>query len=238
MRRTVFAAVGCFLFILLVILASPSIQLKKEIVAKVPQAYISSVSQSYYALAIDLILNGKNFPPKVGSGNIRRNIRLVSMGGAGDAKGYVFYAGETGNWTPVRIDDVLPLEVLAGRKYKIGLVQFEAPGPNIKTLISNEVDFFLLMNLDSVTPNPVPFGTTQLEVTTANTLGPQGSKIVKFGSFPAQVTQWGSPASSKFKFIIPHGLAVPGSYLLYVEENGSPVSRKVVVQLLGAKSGM
>ncbi len=232
MKRTGFVMGVCFLFVLLASMNSPSVQLQKEIATKMPRAHISSVSQSYYDMAINLVLNGMNFPPKTGSGNIRRNIRLASVLGDGGVKSHVFYAGETGNWTPTRVDDVLPLEVLTGRLYKIGLVQFEAPGPNIKTLISNEVQFFLLMNLDHVTPNPVPHGTTELEVTTSNTLGLQGSKIVKLGNLPAQVTQWGAPAGERFKLIIPGALPKPGSYLLYVEENGSPVSRKLLVKLL------
>lgn len=237
MKRTVFTAGACFLLFLLATLASPGIQIDKSVVAKWMPPHISSVSQEFYPLAINLILNGTRFPPKIGSGNIRRNIRLVSMGGAGDAKGIVFYAGETGNWTQTRIDDLLGFNVLAGRKYRIGLVEFEAPGPNIKKLISNELEFLVLMNLDHVTPNPVHYGTTEIEVATANELGPQGAKIVKLGNQQAQVTQWGGPAplGGKFKVSIPHGLAVPGSYLLYVEENGIAVSRKVQVQLLGAK---
>jgi hypothetical protein len=124
------------------------------------------------------------------------------------------------------------MEVLAGRKYRVGLVEFVAPGPNKKKLISNEVEFLLLMKLATVTPDPVPQGTTEVEVTTTNDLGLQGSKIVKLGNQPAVVTQWGGP-TKKFKFRIPSLLAVPGIYELCVEENGIAVSNKVQVRLLG-----
>jgi hypothetical protein len=237
MKRTVFTAGACFLLFLLATLASPGIQIEKSVVAKWTPPHISSVSQEFYPMAINLILNGTRFPPKIGSGNIRRNIRLASVGGVGDAKGIAFYAGETGNWTQTRIDDLLGFSVQAGRKYRIGLVEFEAPGPNIKKLISNEVEFLLLMNLQTVTPEPVPYGTTEVEVATANELGPQGGKIVKLGNQQAQVTHWSGPAlpGGNFKFRIPQGLAVPGIYDLYVEEKGIPVSKKIPIRLLGAK---
>ncbi|MDH4271759.1 MAG: hypothetical protein OEW18_07265, partial [Candidatus Aminicenantes bacterium] len=187
--------------------------------------------QEYYALANNLILTGTRFPSKV-TGNTWRNIRLASMDG-----GYVFFAGGTGNWTPTRVDDILPFNVLAGRRYKIGLVQFELSNASEKKLISNEVEFLLLMNLDSVTPNPVPQGTTVVEVITANELGPQGSKKVKFGNHQAQVVQWGgaAPLGGKFKVRVPPSLARPGVYELYVEENGIAVSRRVQVRLLSGR---
>jgi hypothetical protein len=234
MKKNILIVGACSLFLLVTGLTWPGDQLQRQAMTKKIVPHISSVSQSFdYPLAIYLIVDGTHFPPKTADNNIRRNIRLVTMGGAGDTKGFVFYTGETGNWTSTRIDDFVGMEVLAGRKYRVGLVEFVAPGPNIKKLISNEVEFLLLMKLDTVTPNPVPHGTTEVEVTTTNALGVQGSKIVKLGDQPAVVTQWGGP-TRKFKFRIPSLLAVPGIYELYVEENGIAVSNKFQVRLLGS----
>jgi hypothetical protein len=238
MNKKVLAMGASLLLLVLAIPVLPGAQLEKLKTQKLPNPVIISISQSFYPMAINLILNGNFFPPKTGSGNIRRNIRLISMSGAveGGVKAYPFYAGETGNWTATRIDDLLGFSVLAGRKYRIGLVEFEAPGPNIKTLISNEVEFLLLMNIDKVTRNPVPYGTIEIEAFTANELGPQGLKIAKLGGIQAPITQWGAPGPlSNFKIRIPHGLTVPGIYDLYVEENGVIVSRKVQVRLLPPK---
>lgn len=232
MKKAILIMGPCLLVLLVTVLVWPGNQLPQQAVTKKIFPHISSVTQSFdYGLANYLIVNGLHFPPKTADNNIRRNIRLVTMGGAGDVKGYVFYTGETGNWTPTRIDDFVPMEVLAGRKYKVGLVEFTAPGPNIKKLISNEVEFFLLMKLETVTPNPVPHGTTLIEVTTTNNLGSQGTKIVRIGNQTAVVTQWAG-AGMKFKFGIPSGLAIPGVYELCVEDNGVAVSNKVQIRLL------
>ncbi len=228
MKKTSFVCGASLLFLLLAALASAQLRVDRAKI-KYVLPRINSISQVYYALANNLVLAGMNFPSKV-SGNTWRNIRLAALDG-----GYVFYAGGTGNWTPTKIDDILPFNVLAGRRYKIGLVQFEITSASDKKLVSNEVEYLLLMNLDHVTPHPVPAGMTTIEVYTANELGPQGSKRVKFGNHQAQVEQWGGAAPSGGRFIvrIPPNLARPGSYELFVEENGVPVSRKIQVQLSG-----
>ena len=232
MKKTILIAGACSLLFLVAGLMWPGDQLQREAITKriVPQ--ITSVSQNFdHALSLYLIVDGTHFPPKTADNNVRRNIRLVSRGGRSDPKAYVFYIGETGNWTPTRIDDFVGMEVIAGRKYRVGLVEFVAPGPNVKTLISNEVEFLLLMKLATVTPNPVPHGTTEVEVATTNDLGSRGRRVVRFGGQLASMTQWGGP-TKKFKFRIPDTLAVPGIYELYVEENGIAVSNKVQVRLL------
>lgn len=230
MKKTALICGTCCLLILLATLASAQLRTDRAKIKYIPP-HINSVSQEYYALANNLVLTGMRFPSKV-SGTTWRNIRLAAMEG-----GYVFYAGGTGNWTPTRVDDILPFNVLAGRRYKIGLVQFELANASEKKLISNEVEYLLLMNLDHVTPHPVPAGITTIEVYTANELGPQGSKRVKFGNHQAQVEQWGGAAPWGGRFIVrvPPNLARPGSYELFVEENGVPVSRKIQVQLLSGR---
>lgn len=237
MKKTVLTVGACLLFFILAIPTTPGVQGIRDMVTKKVQPYINSATANWSFLAIDLVLNGKNFPPKTGSGNIRRLIRLLSMGGGVEGtKGSAFYMGQLGNWTPNIISDLIPFEIVVGRKYRIGLVEFDEFNPNIKKLISNDVELFILMNLDHVTPNPVPYGTTEVEVTTTNWLGPRGAKIVKLGNSSAPVTQWIELNNTKFKISIPKGPAWPGTYELFVEENGTAVSRKVQVQLLGAKT--
>jgi hypothetical protein len=236
MKKAILIMGPCLLMLFVTALVWPGNQLPQQAVAKKIFPHISSVTQVFdYGLANYLIVNGLHFPPKTADNNIRRNIRLVTMGGEGGVKSTAFYTGETGNWTTTRIDDFVPMEVLAGRKYKVGLVEFTAPGPNIKKLISNEVDFFLFMKLETVTPNPVPHGTTEIEVATVNNLGSQGTKIVRIGNQTAVVTQW-AVSGMKFKFRIPPGLAIPGLYELCVEDNGVVVSNVIQVRLLSSKN--
>jgi hypothetical protein len=235
MKKFVFAVGSSFLLVLLAILVSgQGIQLKEKAVAYKFPPHINAVTQEPTAMAIQLVLTGRNFPPK-NVGNVWRAIRLITAGEGGITapKASVYYAGATGNWTSTRIDDLLHYTIPAARKYRVGLVQYVAPGPPERTLISNEVEYFLLMHLDHVVPNPVPSNIKEIEVFTANLVGTQGAKIVKIGNQQAQVTQWGAAAApGNFKVNIPITLAIPGVYDIYVEENGVPVSRKIPVQLL------
>ena len=132
MKRTAYIAGACFLFVFSATLASPpGVQLtKQEMVAKKVQPYINSATQNWSSMAIDLILNGKNFPPKTGSGNIRRLIRLMTMGGGGieGAKSSAFFMGQLGNWTPNIISDLIPIDIVVGRRFRIGLIQNEVVG--------------------------------------------------------------------------------------------------------------
>ena len=198
---------------------------KAKILLSLPR--INSVSQEFYTLAINLVVTGVNFPARTG-GEKYQAVRLASTEG-----GYEFLASGNRTWSATRIEDFLSFNTIAGRKYKIGLVEYNPAAPANKTLLSNEVEYLLLMNLDHVVPHPVPAGVTTVEVYTANELGPQGSKKVKLGSHQAQVEQWGggNPWGGRFILRIPPNLARPGSYELFVEENGIPVSRKIQVQL-------
>ena len=237
MKKTVFiiGACVCILF-LSAPPVKPGIQFDKSIATKklIP-ATISSITEDFYPMAVHLALHGMNFPPKYGSGNIARLIRLVTVGGSGDPNSYTFYIGQTGNWTATILDDVFGFSVPAGRRYRIGVVQFEETptGINNKTLVSNEVEFLVLMNLDHVTPSPVPHLGTEVQVFATNDLGPQGTKIVKYGTLPAQITQWAA-ANGIIKIKLPLK-AQPGTHDLYVEENGAAVSKKLPVQLLSIK---
>ena len=89
------------------------------------------------------------------------------------------------------------------------------------------------MNLDHVTPSSVHAGGTEVEVTTANELGPQGAKIVKFANQTAQITQWNA-SSGIFKVRLPTKVA-KGTYDLFVEENGVVISKKIQLTVTGGK---
>jgi len=236
MKRTVFVITACILFFLLVGLTSPQDQFQsQQAIAKKATPKITSVSQNYYFMAIDLVLNGIDFPSG-NSGSVWRLIRLRTSGSEEGGKSKAYYAGRTGTWTPTRIDDVLPQEIPLGQKFKIGLIQYNESNVNEKTLISNEVEFLVFMSLDSVTPNPVPYGTTEVKVATANVLGPQGSKVAVLSHTQAQVTQWGGPAplsGNEFKIRIPTSLPRPGTYDLWVQDGNGIVSKRIQVKLNG-----
>ena len=227
MKKMIFVWGALFLLVLLPALA-PAQQQGLKIKAKYIPPHINAVTQEYSSMAINLVLTGTNFPPKV-AGNTWREIRLVPTDGGSD----VYSAGQTGNWTSTRVDDLLHFTIPTARRYRVGLVQYTIPSSE-RTLISNEVEIFLLMDLDHVTPNPAPPAVTVLEVASSNLLGPQGAKQVKIGNKNAQVLEWGAAGPyANFKVRVPNSLARPGTYEIRVEENGAVVSRKIPVTLLG-----
>jgi hypothetical protein len=236
MKRTVFIVAVCFSLFFLVglSLSQEHFPIQKSTTNKLPPK-ITSVSQNYTFMAIDLVLNGMNFPPK-NSGTIWRLIRLRAPGSSAQGvKSMDYYAGQTGDWTPTLVHDLIPHEIPLGQKFKIGIIQYDESNVNAKTLISNEVEFLVHMSLDSVTPNPVPATTTEVKVATANELGPQGSKIVVLSHHQAQVTQWGGPpplSGKEFKCRIPGDLPRPGTYDLWVQDSGTIVSKRIQVKLL------
>jgi len=234
MRKSLFVVGSYLLFSLAAGFTWSGGQLQRQVAEKVAFRHITAVSESFdYGLALYLFVDGMNLPPKHGANGIARYIRLSPVPGrAGMRRGSAFYTGNTGNWTPTRIDDFIPMEVIAGRRYMVGIIETVEPGPSAKTLISNEVELLLLMKLVTVTPSPVPQGTTEIEVNTTNVLGPQGLKIARIGGLAATVTQWNG-AATKFKVRIPAALAIPGLHELFVEESGAPVSNKVAIRLLG-----
>jgi len=240
MRKTVFNRGTLLLFTLLAAalaalsgqqqkppLASTSDQLKNALQGP----HLDSVSQEFWPMANEVVVRGSHLPAKFSSGSnpYSRLIRLVTVGGSGDPASSTFYIGQTGNWTATKIDDVCGFAVPGGRKYKIGIVEQQPGGAK---LLSNELELFIFMNLDHVTPSPVPHAGMEIEVWTGNDLGPQGAKIVRYANQAAQVTEWG--ASGKFKIRLPTKI-LPGTHDLFVEDNGTVVSKKLSVQLLSVK---
>ncbi len=233
MRKSLFVVGSYLLFSLAAGFTWSGGQLQRQVAEKVAFRHITAVSQNFdHAYALYLIVDGTNLPPKHGANGITRYIRLVPWSARGAVRGPIHYMGNTGNWSPSRIDDFVPMDVVAGRRYKVGLIETVEPGPSPKTLISNEIEYLLLMKLETVTPNPVPLGTKEIEINNTNVLGPQGRKVIRIGGREAVVTQWNG-ATTKFKVRIPAVLAVPGVHELFVEESGAPVSNKVPIRLLG-----
>jgi len=234
MKRAAFVIVVCVSLVLLAGLTLSQDQ-GSQLPGQRVKPNITSVSQDYYYQAVNLVLNGTNFPSK-NTGPIWRLIRLRTAGSGDGTKGHAYYTGYTGNWTPTRVDDMINYDVPLGQKFKIGLIQYNESNANDKLLISNEVEFLVRMSLDSVTPDPVPFGTNEIKVATTNVLGPQGSKIVVLSHTPAQVTQWGGPPPlnwNEFKVRIPASLPRPAIYDLWVQDGNSIVSRMIQVKLRG-----
>jgi hypothetical protein len=237
MKRKVSVILACFALFLLAGLSLPQehFPIQKTTASKLPPK-ITSVSQNYTYLAIDLVLNGTNFPSK-NSGTVWRLIRLRAPGSAGEGvKSKDYFCGQNGDWTPMRVHDLIPHVIPLGQTFKIGIIQYDESNVNAKTLISNEVEFLVHMSLDSVSPNPVPAGTSEVKVSTANLLGPQGSKIAVLSHHQAQVTQWGGPPplnAQEFKIRIPSDLPRPGTYDLWVQDGSNIVSKRIQVRLLG-----
>jgi hypothetical protein len=186
---------------------------------------IDAVSPEYsYPNAINLVLNGAHFPAKR-DGKLNRWIRLAQAGGSD-----VFYDGGNRLWTAAKIETFLSWDVIPGRRYKAGITEWSSDAPSVQTLISNEVEFLLLINLQYVEPSPVPLGVSGIKVLTANALGPRGSKIVRFAGRQATITKW---EGSSFTIVIPSGVLRPAAHELFVEDGGRAVSTKLSVKLLG-----
>jgi hypothetical protein len=239
MSKSLFVRGSCFMLCCLVpalVVAGAQTQGQKveKSVAQFPPPQnpptINSISEDFQPMAVHLVLNGINFPSKYAGNNVARLIRLLPVGGSGE-----YHIGQTGNWTKTVLDDVLGPAIPAGRRYRIGIIQFqETPtGINNKKLISNELEFLVLMNLDHVTPSSIHSGGAEIEVTTANELGPQGAKIVKLDGQTTQVTQWPG-AGGIFKVRLPAKVA-KGTHDLFVEENGIAVSKKIQITVTGGK---
>lgn len=240
MKKTPFALGSCFILCFLIAAlvlagaqAQTQIQKIDKAIAKFPPPNpptINSISEDYHPMAVHLVLNGANFPSKYAGNNVARLIRLVPVAGSGE-----YFIGQTGNWTRTVLDDVFGFAIPTGRRYRIGIVEFqETPaGINNKKLISNELEFLVLMNLDHATPGSVQGGGAEVEVTTANELGPQGAKIVKLGNLTTQIIQWLGP-NGIFKVRLPAKVA-KGTYDLFVEENGVVVSKKIQLTVTGGK---
>jgi hypothetical protein len=241
MKKTFFSRGSCFiLFFLVAVLAAFGAQAQQappqtigKTIAKTPPLNpptITSINEYFQSMAVQLVLHGTHFPSKYAPNNVARLIRLVTIGGSGE-----FYIGQTGDWTPTVLADVFGYSVPTGRRYRIGIVEFqETPaGINNKRLLSNELEFLVLMNLDHVTPSYVLTGGVIVEVATANQLGPKGAKIVKCGNQTATITDW-PESGGIFKVRLPQQLA-KGTYDLFVEENGTVVSMKLPIMVTGGK---
>lgn len=192
------------------------------------RAQITDVTQKFSKMTITLSVSGARFPAQ----SPARKIRFTPPEGASAPVG-TFYASGDKLWTPSRIEANVPFDVVAGRKYMIGIVEASATNPAQMNLISNEVKYLLPMKLDHATPGVVSPGKGEVRITTANTLGPQGTTIVKIGNQVASVMTWGVPASD-FRIRIPENLSRPGEYDVWLEDEGRIVSDTLKIKLLGS----
>ncbi|MCM2315702.1 MAG: hypothetical protein NDJ92_11200 [Thermoanaerobaculia bacterium] len=193
-----------------------------------PTARIEAISQLYPKLAVHLIVTGSRFPHKT-SGTM---LRLRPADGTSTTGPGVELLSGNRAWTATRIEDFLSFNTIAGTKYKIGIVKASDFSPVEWKLISNEVEYLLMMNLDHATPSPVPMGTGEVTISTANALGPKGSKVVKFGGKTANVVSWETTGGG-FRIEIPANVMRPGQHDVWIEENGKRISDKLPVKLLG-----
>ena len=218
----------CFALAFASAAAPPDLQPTTQSPTARPTARIDSVSQLYPKLAVHLIVTGSRFPHKT-SGT---QLRLRPADGTGTTGPGAELLSGNRTWTATRIEDFLSFNTIAGRKYKIGIVKASDFSPVEWKLISNEVEYLLMMNLDHVTPSPVPLGTGEVTISTANSLGPRGSKVVKFGGQAATVVSWEATGGG-FRIQIPANVMRPGQHDVWLEENGKRISDKLPVKLLG-----
>ncbi len=176
---------------------------------------IVSVSQINYPSYIEIVVRGANFPfPFDPKNKICLNGTICCMPGHTPTS-RTLYSGVV-EWT-----------VQPGMVYKVALRNHIVG----RELITNEVDYLLTYNLVKVDPDPklVQPGAI-LTVTGTQQLGPRGTKIVKFGNTAVQVTAW-DENSNAFKIRVPANVIIGAGQELFIEQNGEPISNKLLVKI-------
>ena len=124
--------------------------------------------------------------------------------------------------------------VPVGRTFTIGVGEKAIYSPDSTfVLLSNEVQYFIPIELAQTTPQPIPLGTLEIVARTRSPLGRRSGRVVKLGGKMVTVTTW-NPDDWNFAFLRPDGLVIPGVHELWIESAGGLVlSTKLRVKFLG-----
>jgi len=188
-----------------------------------------------YQSSLTLVVTGTGLPLNQ-TDTMQRLYRLRAPAPKG---GYedVYYLGQPsetlGTWTSTRASFMVQ-NIPLGRTFTIGVGEKVKSSPNSTfALLSNEVGFFVPIEINGAVPSPVPLGTSEIQVWTSDPLPLLGTRVVKFGGKTATLTAW-NPGDHGFKVRVPEGLVIPGYHELWVESAGGiAVSTKLRLRFLG-----
>jgi hypothetical protein len=170
---------------------------------------ITAVSQVGYVLGhTDVVIDGVGFPE---SGV---QIHLGS-----------YLASPSSPHTSRKIAGTLSYDIEPAKVYKVAL--FRAIDGS---RISNEVDYFLLYQLHDVAQGSTVKPGDVVDIQSNQRIGNRGSKVVKFGTQPAQIVSW-DPAKSSIGVRVPEGLPLISSQQISIEENGKLISNRITVKV-------
>jgi len=195
---------------------------------------ITSVTHSWNQAALSIILDVRGIALPANQTTMQRLYRLRAPALSGREN--VYYAGQPSQifeWTSTHAETWLPYFPV-GRTFTIGVGEKPISSPDSAfVLLSNEVQYFIPIEIAQTTPQPIPLGTSEIVARTRSPLGPRSSRVVKVGGKIVTVTTW-NPDEWNFAFLRPTGLAYPGIYELWVESPGGLViSTKLRVRFLG-----
>jgi len=197
---------------------------------------ITSITHSWNQAALSIILDVRGIAlPANQTETKQRLYRLRAPAATGGGEN-IYYIGQPSRifeWAPTRAVtwmDYFPL----GRTFTIGVGQNAISSPDSTfVLLSNEVHYFISIELAETTPQPIPLGTLEIVARTRSPLGPRSGRVVKLGGKTVTVTTW-NPDDWKFTFLRPDGLVIPGVHELWIESAGGLVlSTKLRVKFLG-----
>lgn len=129
-------------------------------------------------------------------------------------------------WSATEACGTLGPSIVGGATYPVKLVDKKGRA------VSNSVDLFLMHPLNIATsPNGLAPGKV-VEVTTMLTLGPKGSKVIRYAGAAVPAVSW-QPHS--FSFRIPPGTLVPSKYEVFLEDGGREISTRAIVTIRGPR---
>jgi hypothetical protein len=206
---------------------------KPAVIAKI-RPKITSVTHWWSGGAASIILDvrGTALPANQTTKQRLFRLRAPALSGGED----VYYTGQPSQifeWTSTHAQCWLPYFPVA-RTFTIGVGEKAISSPDSTfVLLSNEVQYFIPIEIAETTPHPIPLGTSEIVARTRSPLGPRNGRVVKVGGKIVTVTTW-NPDEWNFAFLRPTGLAFPGMYELWVESPGGLViSTKLRVRFLG-----
>lgn len=196
---------------------------------------ITSITHSWNQAALSIILDVRGIAlPANQTETKQRLYRLRAPAMLGGEN--VYYAGQPSRifeWTSTHAETWLDY-FAAGRTFTIGVGQKAIFSPDSTfVLLSNEVQYFIPIELAQTTPQPIPLGTLEIVARTRSPLGPRSGRVVKLGGKTVTVTTW-NPDDLNFAFLRPDGLVIPGVHELWIQSaRGLVISTKLRVKFLG-----
>jgi hypothetical protein len=154
---------------------------------------ITAVSHVWNQAALSIILNVTGIALPANQTETKQRLyrlRAPAVGGGGENVYYTGQPSQIFEWTSTHAESWLPYFPV-GRTFTIGVGEKVISSPDSTfVLLSNEVHYFIPIELAQTTPQPIPLGTSEIVARTRSPLGPRGGRVVKLGGKIVNVTTW------------------------------------------------